>query len=695
MDEMRYSLGLTYPLKNDPDRVAFFRAADYDMYSDELIQINVFEEQFGTETKIIGSRPNEAKLNMASLRQWKYESSDSTRTISFDFEKNIFEVVFLSELENIEYSDSEKIRMTLHTGFYLDKNVSQNLLFVIGKTSSHYAVIHCPKSKLRFNGEKYCIPRDISDMLHALHCLDEFDIRISEVISTEDVNIHLSDGSRAATRYFYKHTKLPDSIGSFKLYNLNEYIPQYVSKYLKKSKDLSSLNKNDIRKIVDVIKASLLDEEFANDFFENTGYKWTELKTRLVEFDHKLESTFSREDSMDAIICDFLLGFDDIKSNCYNVAREKWLSEAEEQRATVKNELEEMKEEIGQLEKEIAKKKQTAENYAISIQELEEQEKSLSSDLMKIQNDIENELSMFTDNVVHNTAICAIASKFNAIGNSTSTKYLMCQDNYKYSPTEIVIEDIGDYEEYLSDNLIECGYNEHRAVEMAGLISFAVNNSMPIIVKNHGVFVARSIAAMYGENNAYIININQINYDFAALRTEICETKTHAQKLVLYINGAFDTINSRVFNDICTLMLCGQANIIPIFTLEGIDIEILPSDIWDKGVYLDCVSAISYKGKNIISSYKTLDDIAEDYSQEEVTAKMKLLRPYKEILSNFAAIHYAKYMVDINSDIKSDWLLLLQLYVQAISKEKAEFVIEEFEKAGVDSKIINVIKQYC
>lgn len=172
MDEKMISLCISYPSWGDPERQMLFRIADYYPEEDTMYSVPFDDPEYAGEAKKIGFRLRDAYPYMAELREWEYAADDSDKIYSYLYSRNIYEIVFLPELEAIEYTNASAIRKVLTGGFTLDESVSENLLLVIGQTETHYAVLQCRKKDLRrVNDNVYSFASDIRDMIHAMHYL--------------------------------------------------------------------------------------------------------------------------------------------------------------------------------------------------------------------------------------------------------------------------------------------------------------------------------------------------------------------------------------------------------------------------------------------------------------------------------------------------------------------------------------------
>ena len=116
MSDMNYSLCATFPLRNRPDKFVFFRLADYNPETREYSTVEPSDGTLEIDPKIIGANPADVASNITQIRKWKFDEDygyDKRRTISYAYDEVSFEVIFLPELQGVEYSDTAKIRGVL------------------------------------------------------------------------------------------------------------------------------------------------------------------------------------------------------------------------------------------------------------------------------------------------------------------------------------------------------------------------------------------------------------------------------------------------------------------------------------------------------------------------------------------------------------------------------------------------------
>ena len=223
MSNTNYSLCTTYPLRNKPDKMMFFRIMDYNIYNKEYIPILNTEWSNDGEPKIIGSNPIEVKEDITHLRRWHYSEYEEGKTISYHEEGSVFEIIYLSELNGLSIRETEKIRKILLSGFNLPEYTASELLIVIGEEDQKYKVVHCLKGKLKCNREgAFHFSDNVTDMLHTTHFLNEYEISKTDVVNTENVDIKQANGGRYPTRFFYKYSDLPASTGIFNLFAVKD-----------------------------------------------------------------------------------------------------------------------------------------------------------------------------------------------------------------------------------------------------------------------------------------------------------------------------------------------------------------------------------------------------------------------------------------------------------------------------------------
>ncbi len=690
MSDRRVSLCITYPNRNYPDRLILFRVADYYEDVDRMHPIPFGEEDCDDSLKIIGAPPRDLYSTMAVLREWEYESDDSDKTLSFRYSDDVYEIVFPQELEEIDYSDADARRKVLCTGFTLDEHVSNKLLIAVGKSGSHNAFLFCHKSDLKKLGNsKYAISTDVRDMLHSLHSLEEYDIVDDDIIDTYFCNISLPDGYKAPMRYFYNRTHLPSSVGTFHPIDFANYIPGFISSYLKKNKSVLQFSTGDIRKIADMMESVLDDHDFISDFFRITGYTQERLEELLPQYKEIIISAILADSSVDLLLQRCILQDPSAYERCVEIVKSKWLAEQNDERDAILRSIAELKEQQVEIDTEIRRKIVEQEHLAASIDTLSADIQAKTEEYGNIKADIAAELQAFSDNVVHSTALCAVVKA--AGGVSTSSAPI---DILKISPQADKNDDTldhDDFQESLADNFVVVGYTESVADPMAQLVTFGIASKMPILLSGNEDNIAKCVAAMFGYS-VFVLNIgtNMTSKDYVtALKTQIGDEPS--KNAVILVNGSFSGFSAEHFNAL-KYNFSDEGNIV-LFSLDGVEPGIIPKSIFEKSVYLECGYDFTYKTPSNLEGYSTSpSDLYRDYTEAEVQTELVKLEwlIHNGLIPSTQAVLYAKYMADINCNIKKDWLLLLQIMLYSKAVNKQELFQEWLKNSNIDLEILNL-----
>ena len=197
--------------------------------------------------------------------------------------------------------------------------------------------------------------------------------------------------------------------------------------------------------------------------------------------------------------------------------------------------------------------------------------------------------------------------------------------------------------------------------------------------------IAKCIAAMYG-TDVSVVNIGSgMN---AADYIPIVENKS--DNMVILVNGAFSGFSLEHFNAIRYHF--ANAGYVVLFSLDGADTSLIPKTVYEKAMFLDSSYGYSFPTGEELTCYSVHYSIfIKAYSKEELCKQKKKLNPFIDsgIISTVAASKYAGFMVDIECDLHKDWLLLLQLCVQAKANYKTEQMRDWLSENSVDIDILN------
>lgn len=686
MNDTKISLCLTYPNYKNPDYHILFRVADYYPDDDKLLAVPFYEEAYGETPKRIGANPKDIYPGMTALREWEYNTEDPGRTLSYSYDGSIYEIIFPEELREVPYSDTNKIRRILCEGFSMDDNISDNILIAIGKSGSHNAVLLCRKRNLKkVRDGIFVVSSNTHDMLHSVHYLEEYDIVDTDIVDSSACHISLPNGDKAPVRYFYNSTVLPNRIGIFHPIAFSKYVPTFVSNYIKKNKSILQFSLNDIRRITDMMEVIFNDHEYISDFFAITGFTDAQLQDLLPKYKQIIFESLLGDATIDSILQRCLVQDPAMHERFVELVKAAWLEEKSQEKQQILDELSELKKTYAECESDLLSKKEQRDAISTEISSIKNVIASKKEELSKIQADIETELKEFADNIVHSTALCAVAQS--AIGNESGKQKAIDLFTIETgaSGDKEQINDYDDFQEALADNLITIGYDDTVADAMAQLIFYSISARLPILVTSNEDEIAKCIAAMYS-TDVSVVNIgsgmNAVDY------IPVVEKKN--DNMVILVNGAFSSFSLEHFNAIRYHF--ANAGYVVLFALDGADTSLIPKTVYEKAMFLDSSYGYGFPTVEELTCYSVNYSIfIKTYSEEDLCKQKKKLNPFIDsgIISTVAASKYASFMVDIECDIHKDWLLLLQLCVQAKANYKTEQMRGWLSDNGIDIDILN------
>ena len=352
------SLCITY-VYHDPNkgpRPSVYRIADYEDGEFFPLDPQSFtDEAFSFNPRYLRTRPGEeGRLYTPTLRSWKaipmHDDLGRLTTESYHCDDcEIYEVVVNRDLMD---PDTCALQNKLRGGFKLPDGVCETFLLAIDQDVRTFTVARCRKSMLKQVGDLFYFNDNISDMLHATHCLDTFVINKSDVFNTSPFSgFYTEDRVAAPSRAFYKFDCLPDSDGPFYLHEISEYIPFFITRFLKKESIKYDLSKAQIQKLATAMEEAVASEESIEAFFAVTGYGAEEIKQLLPEYKKIITRELLGYDEIDSILAALLEADDDAKLKFIELAKHNWLMMADQDREDAESDLAYLKEQVLSAEK--------------------------------------------------------------------------------------------------------------------------------------------------------------------------------------------------------------------------------------------------------------------------------------------------------------------------------------------------------
>ena len=259
---------------------------------------------------------------------------------------------------------------------------------------------------------------------------------------------------------------------------------------------------------------------------------------------------------------------------------------------------------------------------------------------------------------------CICTSSF---GNKAS--YLLATDEFTCKHCG-ELTNLESFLDELSYNLKNIGYNII-ADEMAETICFCFASKLPMVCKTNALNIAQCISAMFNNNKVCIADLPIEAFNFNELVDEVNKQTIDDKKLVLVVNGVFDSFNLNTFNRIVSHLKTLSEKIFLVFSLGGVALETIPNYVWDQAMFIDGDVGLGPCSEAKICSYVSNVDFKLNNNSEEIKDKFKKLSYFSSFLSNTARMHYAQFAANY------DWSsVFVQLIIQAKSSGNKEKLLE-------------------
>ena len=379
------SLCITYiyhDYQNNP-KPSVYRIADY--IDGEYFPVDSKRYSEDGETfspRYLRTRPgDETDYYVPVLREWKavpkYDEPGKMTTESFPYiHGEVYEVIY--NRENIE-SDPVVLQKRIKDGIRLPDGIGSTFLLVLDEDEQSFTVAKCRKSMVKRFGELFYFDTNITDMLHSNHYLDTYIIEKSDVFNTSDFSgFYKEDRTSAETRYFYRFDCLPEVDGRFYLHELSDYIPFFVSRFLKKEGKKYELSKNQIQKVTAAVEEAVTSKEAIDSFFAVTGFNLDEVIEQLPRYYREISTSLYGYDDVDAVLSGMLVNDENIREQFIEIARDMWFKDADEKR-------EEVDKQLAEVQKRLEACQVQLDTKIRSVQDAEAKRSKLDNEILSLQ----------------------------------------------------------------------------------------------------------------------------------------------------------------------------------------------------------------------------------------------------------------------------------------------------------------------
>lgn len=612
-------------------RKNLYRVADYNNGRFDLINLQTlsdYTEDFNP--KYLRYHPVEDnEFYTPIVRKWNsiINSYDAYKSLSESFpcdNINFFEVII-----NPQYmsADNEQIITLLKTGIELPEGVADNILIATDQDTSSYRTVLCPKKYFKINQGRYYLDNKLEDILHTIHSLDVYYIKKNDVFNTSDFGyFYLENGLKAPVRSFYAYDKLPEKDGKLFLHHFEEYLPIYISKYLKTHVKDTGLNKSNIQAIVNAVKDALASHTDLDTFFSITGYQSSTYEERLPDYEERIIKYLDGTTFLDNVLTKILISSDELADKYTKIAKAQWMKQIDEDRNSAEENL-----------KQIEKCKQKAEEQRIDVEKkcslLEAQYQQLQVQYSSVTTSIDSTLKNFDakigEHIANSTLYRLISSQYTQNGfqgNPPLSNIIVKYPTDNYKPERYVAKDITKARKILEHNLKVAGIDAPYSAILSNLFGTTKSDIHSLIVSG---FFARKIADAFAysidgtEATRITVTSPSINYN------EIFNTITSVSEKVILLENLLDTYNELIFTNI-NKDFPDKIFIISIDQEENL--SMLSKNIWTYGLLLNTDVAVS---PNLLSQDFRIAIVHSDLELKEVSSDTSDYQELKNTLAKF------------------------------------------------------------
>lgn len=695
-EDYRYSLCVSYPGK--AGQPLSYRVADYDPEKGCCEKANYTEkdhvEYYGDfDPVIIGANPDELTMYKAEIRKWVPTEHDYTKQWSYPFTEyagKIYEVIKPQEFAEISIVADNQIQEILQCGIIMNEDINEDFLMVIGSISDSYVVLRCNKSDFIQDTNLYYISENVKDMLHIKHYFEKYQIKKQDVVSTQLLMETLYKSSIKNERYFYKRTELEDSFGKFNIRNAESYTNTFFAKYFKQQKEKYKLTKNEIKKLLDIMKQVKNSEAEIKEFFGQTGFDYETVKDATNQYADSIIRIFSESSELEVMIQRYLLNDESIYNQCIEIVKERWLKEndkiREQKEQGIQKIIREIKNNLSELENIKAKIKESEKKLntvQTKLEKTEENIQSLANKKVEIEVEIKQHIDRFRNDIVHATELIGVAEAVGSkcgksvIPGDTNKKLYIRHAEQILPDKATKVDDISDIVEFceeLSDN-ISLHFEEQFELS-ATVVSALVNNKAIILSDSVGEIIANDVSALVDGSTADYIFISSIQEDLSEIINSINESETKT----VYIDGVVNTFNEAAF-----IAICKNCENKHLFFGSGTKelVNMLSKNIWNYSIYLETESyiCIPRKGGLRMGNYDLLG-ISIQAEEQEILKYYKQMRLFvrQGLMTNKIGVDYAYLLSSYHQIIAGDRMGIPLLYSVYLCCKDNDSDSEEYEE---------------
>lgn len=603
---------------------------------------------------------------------------DKSTTESFPNNKiKVFEIIIVPELI---VKDDDQLISALRQGISFPEGVADNILITFDQGDKFYHAVYCNKSYFKCVDGKYYIEGKIKDILHMKHSLDVYRIEKDNIIDTSNFGyFYTLEGTRAVTRYFYKHDELPEPELDKKLYlyRFEEYLPVYLEKYFKKYAKESGLTKNNRQIAMNIVREALNNELEMKQIFSVSGYELSDFEERLPYYEDEILEFLNGSGFLDNIITRILVENDEIRDALYSHAKKEWLEQADQEREQAESLLEEYE----KKKSVVLKKKEELESLCLQLEEkckqLSEQYSNTEVAVNTTINEFEKHIGEYlADSVVYKMLN---QSKVSRIAEEQDTGIMLMYPDYDKGIEKKTVSDVSKACKVLEFNLKIIGMSSQYSMILSNIFiaSNTVYKSL-IVSGEYARVIADAFAYSIDGSAATRITLTNTTVNYK----EVHNAVKNASGKVILVENVLDTCNELTYVSLNK----DFQNKLLVFNIENeTTFSILSKSIWNYGLLINTDTSILHS--NVNQPFKAF-----------ITEKTLVLRDVETDISNYQNIMNMLEKFELPIIARRNFVKTMAYFIENRKIDPEEYIDSviakycEFYKKTIEIEVLEEIQ---
>ena len=532
------------------------------------------------------------------------------------------------------------------------------------------------------NEQDFEVVNDKLKLKKSVYMLPQFSIPVTDVFTVGEKKL-----------YKYTSLGLPQNVYQIKdpIVVVKELILARATNTALRQLGLSNKEVKLYRNFLKTLPVNSLYQEISDAY----DCSEAEAEKYVSDFISQAESYLSEEDIETSVLSKALERNAELVMQCKNMLTVEWEKDYSEK---LQNAEQQMKE----ISAAIVDQKEELERSKINYKELQDKLQLIQAEIeakkmlaCEVEDKVTERIALARKNVADFICDMAFALPEHTVAQQAEQKLFLPTVTHRRinSISEEDISDLDTFEEELAENLELSGYKELVAAEMAQTIVFCISNRLPLIINENADRIADCISAMFSNEGAYAVTF-PIGESNCSRICSLIGSEAVKEHNVFIVNGIFDGFSLNPYSELLQQSAEWTNNVILILPLNGTPIEMIPSSVWSRAMFIDGDIGVEGFPTSDLHVFTSKVIFETELDTENLRNKRKLLKPFASIISNTALLNYSKFLAVTNRTIESSMMLWLQIAVYAKTTGKAEELTEVFSAMGIDTKENRDLSKY-